>query len=191
MLNFGTLQKTVGTVGTVGFTAQPCGLHRSDKLKKEVGTVGTQQSIDAARSDRSDREKSKSEHLKASNSKENPTVPTVPTKKHRDAENIVDSNDVTACRWLIHFADRDSLEVSITPAATHAEVLAQYPAAVAAEPFTPAARAPADTLSAADERSIREWLSSIGESDMSICDVVLDQSRHDVAARDYFLEAKA
>ncbi|GHU18693.1 hypothetical protein FACS189475_04590 [Betaproteobacteria bacterium] len=92
----------------------------------------------------------------------------------------------TSFRWLLHFADRDPLEVSITPAAT-TEVLAQYPAAVAAEPFTPAARAPADTLSASDERTILAWLTAIGESDATISGLVLDECRADPQARDYFL----
>jgi hypothetical protein len=47
----------------------------------------------------------------------------------------------TASRWwLIHFPDRDPVEVSCTPPATHAEILEWHPDAVAAEPFTPTAR---------------------------------------------------
>ena len=38
-------------------------------------------------------------------------------------------------RWLIHFADRNPLEVAFSPALSHAEVLASYPDALAAEPF--------------------------------------------------------
>ncbi|MCC2866310.1 MAG: hypothetical protein LK562_00715 [Candidatus Accumulibacter phosphatis] len=37
-------------------------------------------------------------------------------------------------RWLLHFADREPLTVAFSPAATHAEVLAIYPDALAAEP---------------------------------------------------------
>ena len=40
-----------------------------------------------------------------------------------------------AWRWLIHFADRNPLEVAFSPALSHAEVLASYPDALAAEPF--------------------------------------------------------
>ena len=36
--------------------------------------------------------------------------------------------------WLIHFVDRDSIMVTFSPMANHAEVLACYPDAVAAEP---------------------------------------------------------
>ena len=36
--------------------------------------------------------------------------------------------------WLMHFTDRESFEVRFSPPATLAEVLAAYPAAVAAEP---------------------------------------------------------
>ena len=36
--------------------------------------------------------------------------------------------------WALHFTDRESAEVHFSPAATLAEVLTAYPAAVAAEP---------------------------------------------------------
>lgn len=41
---------------------------------------------------------------------------------------------VRAPRWLIHFLDREPLEVWFSPAADHAEALVGYPDAVAAEP---------------------------------------------------------
>lgn len=41
----------------------------------------------------------------------------------------------TAWRWLVHFADRDPLEVYCNPDATHAEILERYPDALAAEPI--------------------------------------------------------
>jgi len=44
--------------------------------------------------------------------------------------------DNLACfRWLIHFADREPVEGTFSPVATHAEVLAHWPGAVAAEPM--------------------------------------------------------
>ena len=42
---------------------------------------------------------------------------------------------IRATRWLIHFLDREPLEVWFAPAADHAEALAGYPDAVAAEPL--------------------------------------------------------
>jgi hypothetical protein len=42
---------------------------------------------------------------------------------------------LTAWRWLIHFADRNPLEVAFSPAASHAEALDAYPDALAAEPL--------------------------------------------------------
>ncbi|MEF8702922.1 MAG: hypothetical protein V5B32_06695 [Candidatus Accumulibacter sp. UW26] len=38
-------------------------------------------------------------------------------------------------RWLIHFSDHNPMEVAFSPEASHAEVLAVYPAAIAAEPL--------------------------------------------------------
>ena len=42
---------------------------------------------------------------------------------------------IRATRWLIHFLDREPLEVWFAPAADHAEALVGYPDAVAAEPL--------------------------------------------------------
>jgi hypothetical protein len=38
--------------------------------------------------------------------------------------------------WLLHFADREPLEVYCNPDATHAEILERYPDALAAEPIS-------------------------------------------------------
>jgi hypothetical protein len=38
-------------------------------------------------------------------------------------------------RWLLHFADREPLEVCFSPEASHADVLDAFPEAVAAEPW--------------------------------------------------------
>ena len=43
---------------------------------------------------------------------------------------------IRAPRWLIHFLDREPLEVWFAPAADHAEALAAYRDAVAAEPLS-------------------------------------------------------
>lgn len=64
---------------------------------------------------------------------------------------------VTSWGWLLHFADREPLEVYCNPDATHAGILERYPDALAAEPIperiTPAeAEAVAwPTLTAADD----------------------------------------
>lgn len=42
---------------------------------------------------------------------------------------------IQATRWLLHYADRDPAEVHFAPAVDHAEALAGYPDAVAAEPL--------------------------------------------------------
>ena len=48
---------------------------------------------------------------------------------------------IRATRWLLHYADREPLEVGFAPAADHAEALVAYPDAVAAEPL-PEVRTP-------------------------------------------------
>lgn len=44
-------------------------------------------------------------------------------------------SDTRHFRWLIHFPDRDPVETTCLPEPTHAEVLAMYPDATAAEPM--------------------------------------------------------
>lgn len=62
-------------------------------------------------------------------------------REHKAAlvETLLAANGRTATSlaWLIHYTDRDPLPVSFTEAMTHAEALAGYPDAVAAEPIAP------------------------------------------------------
>lgn len=89
--------------------------------------------------------------------------------------------------WLLHFADREPLTVVFTPAASHAEVLASYPSALAAEPIEPGRRQP-DTLLAGDqEAAVLGWLAQIGETDQVIVAEVLTLCRYDDDARAYYL----
>lgn len=48
---------------------------------------------------------------------------------------------IQATRWLLHYADREPVEVWFAPASDHAEALLAYPDAVAAEPL-PEVRTP-------------------------------------------------
>ena len=57
------------------------------------------------------------------------------------------TNDPTAApagHWLIHFLDHDPVELYVSPALSHAEVLAQHPDAVAAEPIPERVTRPAN-----------------------------------------------
>ncbi|GHU20029.1 hypothetical protein FACS189475_08260 [Betaproteobacteria bacterium] len=114
-------------------------------------------------------------------------LPTIREHKTRIIEALkTESEEKKAWRWYLEFPDRDPVTVSFSPEATRAQIIEWYPDALAAEPCVPVTGKP-DTLGADDERSIRAWLSSIGESDQSIADVVIDECRADPQARDYFL----
>ena len=64
-----------------------------------------------------------------------------------DTDQAVDN--LARFRWLIHFTDREPVEVTFSPMATHAEVLAHWPGAVAAEPMPERPdRAPTDSEAA-------------------------------------------
>lgn len=93
----------------------------------------------------------------------------------------------TASRWwLIHYPDRDPLEVACCPEATHADILERHPDAVAAEPFTPSIRQPSAALTAEEETAIRAWLALIEETDPATIAEVIGQCQRDADARDYF-----
>ena len=91
-------------------------------------------------------------------------------------------------RWLIHFSDRNPLEVAFSPAATHAEVLDTYPSALAAEPIEPCRRQPDALLGGDQKAAVLAWLTQIGETDQAIVAEVLAACRRDIDARRYFLE---
>lgn len=96
-------------------------------------------------------------------------------------------NTATTSRWwLIHYPDRDSVEVACCPEATHAEILERHPDAVAAEPFTPSIRQPSAPLTACEETAIRAWLELIEETDSATIADVIGQCQRDADARDYF-----
>jgi len=88
--------------------------------------------------------------------------------------------------WLIHYPDRDPLEVACCPDATHADILERHPDAVAAEPFTPTIRQPSAPLTAEEETAIRAWLALVEETDPATIAEVIDQCQRDADARDYF-----
>lgn len=93
----------------------------------------------------------------------------------------------TASRWwLIHYPDRDPVEVACCPEATHADILERHPDAVAAEPFTPTIRQPSAPLTASEETAIRAWLALIEETDPATIAEVIGQCQRDADVRDYF-----
>jgi hypothetical protein len=93
--------------------------------------------------------------------------------------------------WLIHYVDRNPLEVVCYPEATHYEILERHPDAIAAEPFTPNIRPPSTPLTAREEGAIRAWLALIEEADQAIVAEVVGQCQRDADARDYFTERAA
>lgn len=65
-------------------------------------------------------------------------LPTVGAGNTAPPAKVSPGDTATASRWwLIHYHDRDPLPVSFSPEVTHAEALASYPDAVAAEPIAP------------------------------------------------------
>lgn len=72
----------------------------------------------------------------------------------RDVDLPEPENDTRHFRWLIHFPDRDPVETTCLPEPTHAEVLAMYPDATAAEPMPERTRIKASPEQKAELRAL-------------------------------------
>lgn len=102
---------------------------------------------------------------------------------------VASSNTAAASRWwLIHYPDRDPLEVACFPEETHAIILERHPDAIAAESFTPIIRPPSAPLAFENETLIRDWLAKIDETDKSTINEVIRQCQVDTNARSYFIQ---
>jgi hypothetical protein len=112
----------------------------------------------------------------------------LPAIKERKADILETLKANTAFwRWLIHFPDREPMEVTFSPELGKSEVLKLYPDAVAAEPFDPPISSPHDPLTADEEAIIRSWIASIGETDPNTIEEAVDGCRNNSDARKYFL----
>jgi len=116
-----------------------------------------------------------------------------PTEEKPAKPAIVGAGDTaTASRWwLIHYLDRDPVQVACCPAAFHAEIMEWHPGAVAAEPCNPIPRQSHAQMCASEEAAIRTWLVLIGETDPAAIADVMRQCQQDLDARRYFTERAA
>jgi hypothetical protein len=83
----------------------------------------------------------------------------------REALNDTHRGTATASRWwLLHYPDRDPVEVASFPPSTHAGILARYPEAIAAEPIHQEKQEPALAVYAA-RQDPEGWLRMIEVDD--------------------------
>lgn len=94
----------------------------------------------------------------------------------------------TSYWWLIHFADRNPLEVACTPEVTQAVILEQYPDAIAAEPFEPTLQAPEAAMTTSEIEAIRSLLIQLDETDPAMIASIYKQCHQDANARAYLLK---
>ena len=88
--------------------------------------------------------------------------------------------------WLVHYPNRDPLEVACYPEATHADILEWHPEAVAAQPFTRTILKPSAPMTGIEGAAVRVWLALIEETDPAMIGEVIGQCQRDADARDYF-----
>ncbi len=100
--------------------------------------------------------------------------------------NPTDAKTATAWAWLLHYPDRELVELFTSPESTLAEVLRDFPEAIAAEPLPATPTRPTAPLTAKEEGAIRAWLAVIEEFDEAIIADVLGRCRTDPEARAYF-----
>lgn len=90
--------------------------------------------------------------------------------------------------WRVCYCDRPPLEILYPSGAGRAAVLAAYPDAQDAHPFTPAILQPSSPLSAEEETLLRRWLAYTGETDPARIAATIDQCQQDANARKRSLE---
>lgn len=100
--------------------------------------------------------------------------------------NPQDAKHATSWAWLLHYPDREPVELFTSPESTLAEVLRDFPEAIAAEPIPPAPTKPTAPLTAREESLIRAWLVLIEETDPATIADVLGRCRTDPEAKDYY-----
>ena len=90
----------------------------------------------------------------------------------------------TSRYWRVHFVDRESVESVHYPDASHSEVLAQNPSAIAAEPFDPNTTLAQIPLTKEQEKAILAWLAQIEEDDPEAIAEVVGRCQREADARD-------
>ena len=116
----------------------------------------------------------------------------LPVIRERKAEimkalNHADSNSATASRWwLIHYPNRDPLEVATCPPASLAEIMQVFPGSNA-RPCQRAPAVPAPAMTASEEAIVLHWLHAIGEQDAETIAEVLHGCQRDAKIRQYFV----
>ena len=94
---------------------------------------------------------------------------------------------LTSHWWLLHYPDRNPVEVACCPEATQAEILEWDTGAIAADPFEPTVKPPTARITAEEEKAIRAWLELIEETDPAAITEVIEKCQRVADAREYFI----
>jgi hypothetical protein len=110
------------------------------------------------------------------------------TLREHKAE-LIDALTAKHWLWRISFSDHDrpAKIVSFSPEASYAEVMADYPDAIRAEPMAPPTTSPGAPMSRDEETGILGWLDRIGEHDQTTRAEVMVACRQDEDAKNYFV----
>lgn len=114
-------------------------------------------------------------------------LPAIREHKAAIIEELTVMASTTSRWWLIHYPDREPMQVACCPDESHSGIMQAYPDAVAAEPFTPTPTKPSGPITPRDEAAIRAWLAAIGETDAATIADVIDGCHKDADARAYFI----
>lgn len=99
---------------------------------------------------------------------------------------LAHENIIFSLWWLLHFPEREPVQVWTAPPASHAEILERHPAAIAAEPCAPPLSKAEKCMEADDVGAITEWVEAVG-GDADDLAIVLRQCDEDVEARVYYI----
>jgi hypothetical protein len=99
---------------------------------------------------------------------------------------VANSQKTKHWQWRVSFSDRPAKLVFCSPESSRDEVMADYPAAIRAEPLTPPMRSPGVPMTDDEEAEILRWLDRIGEDDQETIAEVLTACWQDAEARGYY-----
>lgn len=89
--------------------------------------------------------------------------------------------------WVLYNAQGEPLEVLCQPPASRLEVLSTHTGFLVAEVFVPTVAPPLVPLHAEEILVLRQWLTTIGETNPVLIDEVIQQCQTSQAAREGFL----
>lgn len=121
-------------------------------------------------------------------------IATVAVANHKEEKTVLSAkvgagDTATASRWwCIYYLEKEPEVITYFPDATYKDIFQRHPDAISAAPFTLLVKKPRLSLTVDEEKSIRNWLARIDETDPLLVANVIERCQQDADDRAYFLK---